>query len=290
MAKFTERATQIANKIIDTFQNGNLPKSLAQCFILHKGNRHADSYSFSNQFIVLLSGYSDARGYNAWLKVGRRVIAGQKAIYILAPMMVQSKTNRDGEEKKIPIIIGYKDIPVFGTEQTEIIDQELWEKHAPENKETQTFINELPLKGVADAWGINISTYNGRNSQYKGWYKQGFDGSKIALGVENLSTWAHELIHAADDKLGNLKSYKTSAGKLSAEVVAEFGGAILLHACGYEREADIGGAFEYIQSYVNGDKSKVAQTCMQLIDRTCKAVALILETAGVEQKELVTAE
>ena len=58
-------------------------------------------------------------------------------------------------------------------------------------------------------------------------------GQVIALGVQNLSTWCHEMVHAADDRLGkliarkvNLVSLKdgvdlsTAAGRLIANVLA----------------------------------------------------------------------
>ena len=57
-------------------------------------------------------------------------------------------------------------------------------------------------------------------------------------GVQNLSTWAHELIHAADDRLGKLGKCK-----VNNEVVAELGGAVLLQCLGKPVEADLGGAW-----------------------------------------------
>ena len=65
-----------------------------------------------------------------------------------------------------------------------------------------------------------------RQAQPKGKYVR---KKAIAVGVKNLATWAHELIHAADDRLGNL----TERGQhWRSETVAELGGAILLEALG----------------------------------------------------------
>jgi len=69
--------------------------------------------------------------------------------------------------------------------------------------------------------------------------------------VENLATWAHELIHAADDRLGNMIE---TGQHFRSEIVAEMGGAVLLYAMGYKKDADL-----------------------DVIERTCQAVALILE-------------
>jgi len=64
--------------------------------------------------------------------------------------------------------------------------------------EVMHWLNELPLIEVARAWGLNVSAYDG---QIRGPQEKYLPGSYIAVGVKNLSTWAHELIHAADDKL-----------------------------------------------------------------------------------------
>ena len=99
----------------------------------------------------------------------------------------------------------------------------------------------------------------------------------IALGVENLSTWSHELIHAADDRLGTLT--KRPGQQLDNEVVAEFGGAVLLECLGFSVESDRGGAFEYIEAYAEKHKKSAIGVCTDLIERTCACVVHILETA-----------
>jgi hypothetical protein len=80
---------------------------------------------------------------------------------------------------------------------------------------------------VAKAWNLSVSSFSGENAKYLGYYKH---GQGIALGVENLSTWSHELIHAADDRLGHLEE---KGQQWARETVAELGGAILLECLGY---------------------------------------------------------
>ena len=61
-----------------------------------------------------------------------------------------------------------------------------------------------------------------KDARLREWFKRikRRRGASIALGVENLSTWAHEFIHAADDRLGHL----TENGQhWRAEAVAELG-------------------------------------------------------------------
>ena len=102
------------------------------------------------------------------------------------------------------------------------------------------WMNALPLIEVARAWGLDVDAFNGFDGAPKGKYVR---KKAIAMGVTNLATWAHELIHAADDRLGNL----TERGQhWRSEVVAELGGAILLEALGCDFESDWGGCFECV--------------------------------------------
>ena len=66
---------------------------------------------------------------------------------------------------------------------------------------------------------------------------------------------------------------------LAAEVVAEFGGAILLEALGFTTESDRGGAYEYLQRFCEKEKRSLLGACTELLDRTCGCVTLILEEA-----------
>ena len=64
-------------------------------------------------------------------------------------------------------------------------------------------------------------TNNGRAGAALGKYRH---EASIALGVENPATWAHELCHAADGRLGNLQE---RGRHWRSETVAELSGATL---------------------------------------------------------------
>ena len=124
---------------------------------------------------------------------------------------------------------------------------------------------------------MKLQAYSGKRGKALGWYRH---GSAIALGVENLATWAHELIHAADFRNGKLIE---RGQHWRSETVAELGGAVLMLAMGFETDADLGGAFAYIKSYADTAKIPPIKACMDVVKLTCEAVALILETAkGLE--------
>lgn len=292
--KMYGKAEAVGNQIVDLFKSGELPKALAPVF-LRCGGRHADGYSWSNQLIVALRGFSDAMSYGkpangkkpatGWVSVGRQVRGGERATSILAPCKGKRKiTDADtGEAEDRMVVYGFRGVPVFGLEQTDVIDEKLWEKHKPDNAKTQEFLDGLPLREVAGEWGLQLQAYSGRDGGAHGWYRGGHLGpTAIAIGVENVSTFAHELVHAADDLNGTMnRGGRHSREYEDGEVVAELGGAILLYSLGYERDADLGGAFKYITAWTKGRDPVSA--CMQMLNRTCEAVALILETAGLRE-------
>jgi len=123
---------------------------------------------------------------------------------------------------------------------------------------------------VAHEWGLNVIATSAE--KYLGYYSR--SNSTIALAVKNLSTWAHELTHAADDRMAPLKGGQHA----DQEIVAELGGATILQMLGYDVEADLGGAWDYIKGYAK-DADHAITLAMSLIDRTAKAIDLILTTS-----------
>lgn len=274
----TARAKEIGELLIEQFKSGNLPQVVAPLFLAND-EVPCRSWSFSNQCITAIHGTIDARAYRQWSKVGRSVLKGKKAFYILAPNMIVDKAATAKSGKKQYFLAGFRATPVFRIEDTEVVDSEKWEDANKANKELENWIQSLPFIEVAKAWNLNVTSYTGKIGQPQGWYSK---VGTIALGVENLSTWAHELIHASDDKLGNL----TERGQhWRSEFVAEFGGAILLNLIAKTDEADIGGCWEYVQHYAKSAKTKSGKdlnpvsALTRLLDRTCKAVNFIIDTA-----------
>ena len=178
-------------------------------------------------------------------------------------------------------MVGFKTVNEFKYEDTEIYDKEKWEKNCGVDEEELKRLESLPLREVAEKWEIEIDSYNGKKSNALGYYQH---GKRIALGVKNLATWTHELCHAADDKLNTLK--KSFGQDAENEIVAEVGGAVLLKILGFNNDADLGGAWEYVKTYADKDENKSVKKVMSLVDRICKCVNLILE----ESDEIINSE
>jgi hypothetical protein len=150
---------------------------LAQDFLRRKDHSHCRKWSWGNQLLVILHGYTDARGFRQWEQVGRKVKKSEKAFYILGPMTKTLRDEQSGEERTI--IVGFKGLPVFGLEQTE-------GKPLP-NSDTdlEQWVNSLPLLDVAKQWSLSVGAVDGGLADFLGRYRR---GERIELAVKNLST------------------------------------------------------------------------------------------------------
>ncbi len=259
----------VAERIVEAFrQPERLPKALAPIFIHRKDDTPCRKWSWQNQLLIALANTPDARGIQQWNSVGRSVKKGAKAVWILAPCLRKvSVTKDDGEEASKQVLYGFRSIPVFAVDDTEGAPVTSVDNH-------EGWIKKLPLLEVAEHWGIDIDTYTHQGSAPLGYYAYGGTNKAIKLGVENLSTWAHELVHAADHRVTGLKD-----SKWCKEIVAELGGCIILECLGLSQEADLGGAYEYISSYAAEAKKDVVSACIEVLGRVCECVKLIFETS-----------
>ncbi len=268
--RFYGKAEAAAKAILDAFQDPQeLPNALAPVFIRRKDNVPCRAWSWSNQLITAIHGHADARGFRQWQEVGRHVKKGERGFPILVPLTkrIEQTDAETGEKSERVAVVGFKHAIVFGLSQTD------GEPLPPPDPDVCQWIESLPLLDVACEWEISVEAYNGRTGAALGKYRH---GQSIALGVENLSTWAHEMIHAADDRLGKL----TERGQhWRSETVAELGGAVLLAILGHDHDADLGGCWDYVTAYAKDAGIEPLVACQRVLKRTCDAVALILDTA-----------
>ena len=266
--KYVGKAELVAQKIVDAFKSGNLPKALAPVFVQRKDGVPCRAWSWGNQLLCVWNGTADARGFKQWNAAGRRVKKGSHAFDILVPLTrTITTTDATGQEVKVQRLYGFGTAPVFAVESTE--GAELPKADA----DVANWLDTLPLIEIARAWGLKVDAYNGQHEAAKGKYAR---NRAIAVGVKNLATWAHELIHAADDRLGNLKE---RGQHWRSETVAELGGAILLEALGFEQDSDRGGCYAYVEAYAKDAGLEPIQACADVLKRTCDAVNLLLSEA-----------
>lgn len=268
--------TDAVDEILRAFKNPRgLPDPLAQEYINRNDNSPCRAWSLNNQILTAMHGHSDARSFDQWKQVGRYVRKGEKAFYLRSPVVMTDGQNCVRKEPGLRY--GFRGAAVFGLNQTEgdplpADDMNHW-------------LQVLPLRLVAALWGMSVEAYNGRGSSVAGtfWHDNG-NAISISLGVTNLSTWAHELVHAADYRNGTMIE---PVPHWRMETVAELGGAVLLKTLGFDQEADLGGCWQYIRMFVRPKKIGVVKACNLVLERTCKAVSLILDTAHDFRKEIM---
>ena len=238
------RIREAMETVLKAFENNPEKVALA----VFKGNgKPSDSWSFFNRLIMLMNDTEDARGFQQWKKVGRRVKKGAKAFYILAPIRkkvpVKVKrekeiVNENGEVEVIEIeetiyvdeLFSFKPVPVFRYEDAE-------GKPLPE----ENFSIEIPYEfnGIIEELGLKVETTAFRN--YYGTYN--LKTKTIRLASPELIVFLHELAHAVDDHLHSIKG-----GQIAMqEVVAEFAAAVIASLMGYQ--IPLGNVKEYIESY-----------------------------------------
>jgi hypothetical protein len=227
-------------------------------------------WSYSNRWLAVLQGATDARTYKTWQSVRRYVKAGAKAIYILAPMIVDKKMKCGCEngcerckgkgEIKVSKLIGFRLQPEFDVKDTE---------GEPLGDEPNLDINALPLIAVAANLGINVSV----DVSAGGWYGY-FDHTKnvIVLCTDSEQTFFHELAHAADYAMNGTEKRDRNFDEVVAELTACFLASL------YGKAANLKYTHSYIKSWSND--GHVGHSIMKALDKVEKIYRFIEEQAA----------
>jgi antirestriction protein ArdC len=266
-----QRAEQAAQNVLTVWEGGNLPELIATSWLAAKADTPSAKWSLGNRVAMIAQGTQDARGFNQWKEVGRKVRKGAKAIYILGPCFVKrsketaSKADASGKETAAKdselALVGFRGVPVFRFEDTE-----------GEPLQASEYTPEAlpPLQEVAERIGVQVS-YSPKLANFLGRYIP--QGKLIELCTHDAATWFHELAHAVDDYLGSMKRARTKqdAAYKDGEVVAEFTAAALCHLYGIRYEHN---ALRYISHY----RKDAAKAVNRLFARIEAVLGFILET------------
>lgn len=274
--QFYGQAEEVAINLIKQFRDGKVSKNISLIFFKNKELRHCASWSWNNRFITAMMGYNDAMGFKQWPAKNRTVKKGEKAFYILAPLMRKGqRENPDGTTETFQYVYAFKAVPVFGDTQTE---GESLVYGAEE------YIECLPLIEVAKEWGVKVDAYEDTTGNVGGYYSQ--DNNSISLATKNVSVWLHELMHKADDQLQNLKRHANKTERAYDEVVAQLGSAVLAKLLGRDDDLEDKWTWDYISRYAKHADKDPADICMNMINRVCSAVDLILTTSNENKEQL----
>ena len=239
----------------------NAPLSSFTLDVFKGVGKPSSKWSVSNRLIMVMSGTHDARGFRQWKDANRWVKKGATAIWILAPITVHLKKkmevkdeDEDEDVDETILIRGFHTIPVFAIENTE-------GKDLPE-PDFANFTVPAEFDSIVEELGLNIVKGEYEGSEY-GWYAPQIKTIKIMS--PSMETFLHELSHAVDDKLFEMKGSRDEN-----EFVAELGMGIIGSLLGYKISKS--NVHEYLNSYGFRDLMKE----VQLIERTLKVVEWVV--------------
>jgi hypothetical protein len=263
-----ERADSELEKVVRLFSSRQLPDLCARALI-NAPEKPSSKWSFGNQLLMLLTGTADARGFRQWNEVGRFVVKGAKASWILGPVVKKVRVepgilDEHAAQKDTifkEVLVGFRTIPVFRYEDTS--GQEL---------PTYQPRNPPPLLEVAARFGMQVQYQRLAPGMYGA---TDHTNKTIVLASEDYDVFFHELAHA----IHRTFEPKTGHGQEpEAETLAQLVAATLARL--YCRPAD-SFSWSYIASYAQSNNpQKVGRLCMRVLDRTKKVLELIYSSSS----------
>lgn len=229
------------------------------------------AYSYGN--VLLISnqcpGATQVAGFRAWKQLGRHVRSGEKAIWILAPMLRRSDDGVEGEERRV--VSGFKFVPVFDLSQTE--GEELPSVCTTLTGDDRGGHYDLLVK-VANLIGFAVEDHAFAGST-KGDCSHGGRLIRIERRVsaaQRVKTLVHEIAHA--------KLHESCQNRMLAELEAESVAYVVCHAVGIDSGRY---SFGYVASWAGG-----AEPAIMAIRSSCvriqKTAAFILDALGEESQ------
>jgi len=247
------------------------------------------SYSLHNQWLIWMQKRDATRvsGYRTWLKLGRQVRKGEKALSILAPRTFtanKTKTNDDGEEvTKSRLALRFVAVPVFDISQTDGADIPTWVSDAPDGEGDADLLAKLTK--AAQGWGYTVSYKQSLGDGVNSGETMGYATSEneIALreGVSqrrSFLTLIHEVAHllCGHLDLGKRHTFTKQDRELQAEAVAY----VVAHHFGIHHQD----AADYLLSYrVNQEQLTSNLTA---VNKVVKQIVTALEGSAEMQTQV----
>ena len=228
------------------------------------------SYSFGNVLLIAAQRPTATRvaGFHAWRKLGRHVLKGEKAIWVLAPMVYKRDDADAADDDRV--IRGFKYVPVFDVAQTD--GENLPSVCTVLSGEDPAGLF-LRLTGVAQALGFQVKLdelpdgLNGDCSHLEHRIRVRSANSP----AQRVKTLAHEIAHAI--------LHETFTNRGLAELEAESTAYVVCSALGLDTsDYSLG----YVATWAGGGDEAIA-AIKASCDRIQKTAAQILRSFDAEQ-------
>jgi len=232
-------------------------------------------YSFGNVLLIAAqrSGASQVAGFNAWRKMNRFVRKGEKAIWILAPIVCKKAGDGDGDDEDVRILRGFKWVPVFDISQT---DGEELPSVCTRLAGDDPAGHYTTLLGVASSIGFSVEDH-----QFNGMTNGDCCHSERRIRVEarntpaqRVKTLAHEIAHAL--------LHESFDNRALAELEAESTAYVVCQALGID-SGDY--SFGYVATWAGGGEQAIAgiKASCERIQRTAATILRAFEPTAQEQ-------
>jgi hypothetical protein len=252
-------------------------------------NAKFHKYSFGNQMLIAWQNPDATRvaGFNTWKnEFGRTVNKGEKALWILAPVVkkIKEKNADTGVEEEKGRTVGFRGVGVFDISQTSGPDL----PEDPRIAQSELDEDEIPdgmvddMSRVIEANGFKIEF--GDTGKAGGWTDYRTKTVRIsddATPAGKVRTLAHEAAHIALGHGEAINEYHTSPGgkRPDMEVEAESVAYVLSRHYGM---STIGNqSFGYIDGWAKGNKDLVKKTAEKVI----AGVRTVLDQAAPQSTE-----
>jgi antirestriction protein ArdC len=231
-------------------------------------------YSMGNTLLIAAQcpDASQVAGYKSWQKLGRQVRKGEKAIRILAPIVVKKRDEESGEERRA--VVGFRGTCVFDVKQTD--GDDLPAPPACAHAEGDDLAGYLPaLEAHARSLGFAVE-YKSTGSAALGYCDS--EARRIVVSDElsanaTFSVLVHELAHAHG--LG----YRDH-GRAECETIVEATTAIVLGSLGFDPS---GFSIPYIATWARDEEGLEAlERFASTIDETARKLEDAIKPASEE--------
>lgn len=239
----------------------------------------AGRLSFRNQLLVMcqLGCVQQVATYKSWQKIDRQVRKGEKAAWILAPVIVKDKKTGSDERK----LVGFKGMAVFAAEQTDGAPIPEGPKLCSPVDSDEAFAGSVEkLTAVALSLGcVSSVTVRPREAGdpngAAGWYVRSSkaivvidDGNRAAMFAVLVHEIAHAILHGEDDH----------HSRPEKEVEAESTAFTVCEALGMDTS---GFSLPYVAGWAGNENGEAMVLASG--ERIVRAARRILEALGAEQ-------
>jgi hypothetical protein len=235
------------------------------------------NYSFGNVLEIARQMPTATRvaGFWTWKNLGRSVMAGQKGIRILAPIVgvrrkKDSEAQKDITKQNERVLLGFRNAYVFDVSQTDGVDlPTMHEVSGDPGENIERLTMFLTRKGIGVSYSETIApalgmSYGGRIVLLPGQSK-----------AETFSTLVHEagheLLHRSERRTATTKTVRETEAEAVAFVVGKAVGLVTGSA-----------SADYIQLYC-GNASLLAES-LEVIQQTASAILASLEPPIAEEE------